>query len=187
MDENQWNYLNQAITALQNFGIGSVKAEDFAKLLPEDDLSPALEIMAEVRAYFQGSHIFLHVFTQPTVLISFAVELVAYKRFGDNVPKQIDADFVRGIDSGLDVALMTMDLSKAKCMEYLQEPVAIVKEREDLTGKKERLEAAQQKLSRFYDEQGTFVRSPSGRKTQTVILRRIVTLKSDSGTRPTEV
>ncbi|KAG9036512.1 hypothetical protein FS837_001657 [Tulasnella sp. UAMH 9824] len=132
MDENQWNYLNQAITALQNFGVGSVKAEDFAKLLPEDDLSPALEIMAEVRAYFQ----------------------VAYKRFGDNVPKQIDADFVRGIDSGLDLALMTMDLGTDKCLEYLQEPVAVVTERRDLTGKKERLEAAQQKLSRFYDEQG---------------------------------
>ncbi|KIO31593.1 hypothetical protein M407DRAFT_67741 [Tulasnella calospora MUT 4182] len=159
MDENQWNYLNQAITALQNFGISPVKAEDFAKLLPEDDLSPALEIMAEVRAYFQ----------------------VAYKRFGDNVPKQIDADFVRGIDTGLDVALMTMDLSKDKCMEYLQEPVAVVTERRELTGKQERLEAAQQKLSRFYDEQGTYSQSPSGRKTQTAIFRRIVILKCVNG------
>ncbi|KAG9012240.1 hypothetical protein FRB90_006763 [Tulasnella sp. 427] len=132
MDQNQWDQLNQAINALQSFGISSVKAEDFAKLLPEDDLSPALEIMAEVRAYFQ----------------------VAYKRFGDNVPKQVDADFVRGIDTGLDVALMTMDLSKNKCMEYLQEPKAVVTERRELTGKKARLEAAEQKLTRFYDEQG---------------------------------
>ncbi|KAG8919403.1 hypothetical protein FRC01_001302 [Tulasnella sp. 417] len=132
MDEQQWEYLSVAINALQDFGIIAIKAEDFSKLLPEDDLTPALEIMAEVRAYFQ----------------------VAYKRFGDDVPKQIDADFVRGIDAGLDIALMTMDLSKDKCVEYLQEPATIVTERRELSGKKERLQAAQQKLSRFYDEQG---------------------------------
>lgn len=88
-------------------------------------------------------------------------EIVAYKRFGDNVPKQIDADFVRGIDAGLDIALMTMDLSKDKCIEYLQEPATIVTERKELTGKKERLQAAQQKLSRFYDEQGVCLFSTS--------------------------
>ncbi len=32
----------------------TVKAEDFVRLLPEHDMTPALEIMAEVRAYFQG-------------------------------------------------------------------------------------------------------------------------------------
>ncbi|KAG8910189.1 hypothetical protein FRC01_006475 [Tulasnella sp. 417] len=87
--------------------------------------------MAEVRAYFQ----------------------VAYKRFGDSVPKLIDADFVRGIDSsddGLDVALMSMDLSTEKCMEYLQEPRSVILERTALAGKKQRLEAAQLKLERYY-------------------------------------
>lgn len=62
---------------------------------------------------------------------------------------------MRGIDTGLDVALMTMDLSTDKCMEYLQEPAAVVTERRELTGKQERLQAAEKKLSRFYDEQGT--------------------------------
>ncbi|KAG8948034.1 hypothetical protein FRC04_010076 [Tulasnella sp. 424] len=131
-DYNQWSYLNQAITYLQNFGM-TVKAEDFITLLPQHDMTPALEIMAEVRAYFQ----------------------VAYKRFGDNVPKQIDADFVRGIDgsddsSGLDVALMSMDLSTEKCMEYLQEPSTVIRERTALAGKKQRLEAAQVKLEKYY-------------------------------------
>ncbi|KAG9043510.1 hypothetical protein FS837_009470 [Tulasnella sp. UAMH 9824] len=97
------------------------------------DMTPALDIMAEVRAYFQ----------------------VAYKRFGDTVPKQIDADFVRGIDGsdgsdGLDVALMSMDLSTEKCMEYLQEPATVIRERTSLAGKKQRLEAAQLKLERYY-------------------------------------
>ncbi|KAG8918974.1 hypothetical protein FRC01_001552 [Tulasnella sp. 417] len=127
---NQWSYLNNAIANLANFGI-TAKAEDFVMLLPQHDLTSALDIMAEVRAYFQ----------------------VAYKRFGDSVPKLIDADFVRGIDSsddGLDVALMSMDLSTEKCMEYLQEPRSVILERTNLAGKKQRLEAAQLKLERYY-------------------------------------
>ncbi|KAG8984096.1 hypothetical protein FRB90_005571, partial [Tulasnella sp. 427] len=119
IDTNQWSYLNQAIANLQAFGI-TVSAEDLIILLPQHDTSQALDIMAEVRAYFQ----------------------VGYKRFGDNVPKQIDADFVRGIDSsedGLDVALMSMDLSTEKCLDYLQEPVTVIRERSDLTSKKKRL------------------------------------------------
>ncbi|KAG8948033.1 hypothetical protein FRC04_010075 [Tulasnella sp. 424] len=128
----QWNYLTNAISNLTYFGI-TVKAEDFITLLPQHDVTTALDIMAEVRAYFQ----------------------VAYKRFGDNVPKQIDADFVRGIDGsddsdGLDVALMSMDLSTEKCMEYLQEPASVIRERTALSGKKQRLEAAQLKLERYY-------------------------------------
>lgn len=78
---------------------------------------------------------------------------MAYKRFGDNVPKLIDADFIRAIDSsddGLDVALMSMDLSTEKCLEYLQEPRTIILERTKLAGKKQRLEAAQSKLERYY-------------------------------------
>ncbi|KAG8948032.1 hypothetical protein FRC04_010074 [Tulasnella sp. 424] len=129
-NSSQWSYLNNAIANLANFGI-SVKAEDFIMLLPQHDLTSALEIMAEVRAYFQ----------------------VAYKRFGDNVPKLIDADFVQGIDSsddGLDVALMSMDLTTEKCMEYLQEPRSVIRERTGLAGKKNRLEAAQLKLEKYY-------------------------------------
>ncbi|KAG8891273.1 hypothetical protein FRC01_014793, partial [Tulasnella sp. 417] len=49
---SQWSYLTQAITQLSYFGI-TVKAEDFITLLPKHDMNPALDIMAEVRAYFQ--------------------------------------------------------------------------------------------------------------------------------------
>ncbi|KAG8974096.1 hypothetical protein FRC05_007844 [Tulasnella sp. 425] len=129
-NSNQWTYLTNAISNLANFGI-TINAEDFVMLLPQHDLTPALDIMAEVRAYFQ----------------------VAYKRFGDNVPKLIDADFVRAIDSsddGLDVALMSMDLSTEKCLEYLQEPRSVIHERTKLGGKKQRLEAAQLQLERYF-------------------------------------
>lgn len=56
-NSSQWTYLNNAISNLSSFGI-QIKAEDFVMLLPQHDLTPALDIMAEVRAYFQGK---LHV------------------------------------------------------------------------------------------------------------------------------
>ncbi|KAG8913277.1 hypothetical protein FRC01_004629 [Tulasnella sp. 417] len=133
---HQWNYLNDAIANLANFGI-TVKAEDFVMLLPQHDLTPALDIMAE------------RLGLMPRV---FGIS-VAYKRFGDNVPKAIDANFIRAIDridDGLDVALMSMDLSAEKCMEYLQEPRTVIMERTKLAGKKERLEAAQSQLEQYY-------------------------------------
>lgn len=52
-NHTQWNHLNQAISHLQHFGM-NVKAEDLIALLPQHDMTPALEIMAEVRAYFQS-------------------------------------------------------------------------------------------------------------------------------------
>lgn len=53
----------KALAGLVEAGIVGVKATDLAKLLPPDRMEPALFIMADVRAYFQGaaSH-FLHVF-----------------------------------------------------------------------------------------------------------------------------
>lgn len=46
--------VDQIISYLSGLGIGGIHAEDLAKLLPEDPMGPAVEIMAEVRAYFQG-------------------------------------------------------------------------------------------------------------------------------------
>lgn len=44
----------KVIASLAEMGMSGVKAEDLAKLLPPDKMEPALEIMADVRAYFQG-------------------------------------------------------------------------------------------------------------------------------------
>jgi hypothetical protein len=46
--------ISTALSNLAAIGITGVKAEDLAKLLPHDSMEPALAIMAEVRAYFQG-------------------------------------------------------------------------------------------------------------------------------------
>ena len=45
--------VNKVLSGLSEIGI-SVKATELAKLLPPDPMEPALNIMASVRAYFQG-------------------------------------------------------------------------------------------------------------------------------------
>jgi len=130
--DNQWTNINQVLAYLPNIGITGLVAEDLAKLLPEDGMGPALDIMAEVRAYFQ----------------------VAYKRFSDNIPKQIDMDFVRGTDRDLDLALRAMDLSEKKCLEWLEEDWSVTQKRGGLLGKKRRLELAKEKLGSVVHSHG---------------------------------
>ena len=74
---------------------------------------------------------------------------MAYKRFGDNIPKLVDAKFIRGMGIALDERLRGVDKNEAQCREWLAEPVAIVRKREELLGKKARLEAARKQLSVF--------------------------------------
>ena len=50
-----WSEINVILSKLAAQGITGVQASDLAKLLPGDPMDPALEIMAEVRAYFQGT------------------------------------------------------------------------------------------------------------------------------------
>jgi len=120
------NHLGTALSALKSFGIHGLTATDLSKLLPEDKMAPGLEIMAEVRAYFQ----------------------VAYKRFTDDVPKQIDSHFIQGLDRQvrLVLGLISMDASHDQCTEWLREDLETVRQREDLMGKKKRLESAKEKL-----------------------------------------
>jgi hypothetical protein len=45
----------KVLAGLAEIGMHSVKPEDLAKLIPPDAMEPALVIMADVRAYFQGT------------------------------------------------------------------------------------------------------------------------------------
>lgn len=46
--------INDTISSLAKLGLHSVNASSLATLLPADPMEPAIEIMADVRAYFQG-------------------------------------------------------------------------------------------------------------------------------------
>ena len=46
--------ISKVLAGLAEIGMSGIKAEDLPKLLPPDRMEPALTIMADVRAYFQG-------------------------------------------------------------------------------------------------------------------------------------
>lgn len=46
--------LNEAMSSLAKLGFRSLEASSLAALLPPDPMEPAIGIMADVRAYFQG-------------------------------------------------------------------------------------------------------------------------------------
>ena len=46
--------VNKALSSLTEIGLSGVKATDLPRLLSPDPMEPALNIMASVRAYFQG-------------------------------------------------------------------------------------------------------------------------------------
>ncbi|KAJ6450049.1 P-loop containing nucleoside triphosphate hydrolase protein [Mycena sanguinolenta] len=106
-----------------------VRAEDLMKLCPKDPMEPAFNIMADVRAYFQ----------------------VAYKRFADDIPAEIDHDLVRGVGRNILPTLMKgLGLNGPDAMriakDFARENPAVAGKRADLEKKLERLETAARQL-----------------------------------------
>jgi len=64
----------KVLSGLAEIGIVGIKAEDLPKLLPPDPMEPALGIMADVRAYFQGWHAVFRI--PPVLLIYFMVSCI---------------------------------------------------------------------------------------------------------------
>ncbi|KAF8216900.1 hypothetical protein K438DRAFT_2007645 [Mycena galopus ATCC 62051] len=119
----------QALSGLTGIGLGAVTAEDLVKLLPPDRMDAALNIMADVRAYFH----------------------VAYKRIADNVPLAIDHELVRGVGRDLLPALyrgLGVNGSDGTriCREFAQESPSVAGKREELVKRLERLESASREL-----------------------------------------
>jgi len=54
-DRGMKEAMKETITGLTKLGLETVNAPSFAKLLPPDPMEPAIGIMADVRAYFQGA------------------------------------------------------------------------------------------------------------------------------------
>ncbi|KAJ7587408.1 P-loop containing nucleoside triphosphate hydrolase protein [Mycena floridula] len=121
--------ISNALSALNRLGIQGLKAIDLVKLLPTDSMEPAIDIMAQVRAYFQ----------------------VAYKRFADNVPLAIDLDLVRGVEKDVLRALQTGlkiygQNGSEICKELAEESPQVAERRLELAKKLERLREARKEL-----------------------------------------
>jgi hypothetical protein len=76
---------------------------------------------------------------------------VAFKRFIDLVPLEVDSEFVRGFDGTIRNALIVgLDIkSSQKCASWLQDSPEGVGRRKELLATKLRLEAAREELSSF--------------------------------------
>ena len=138
------------LAGLAEVGLYGVKPEDLPKLLPSDSMEPALMIMADVRAYFQGTCICWFFFFSKTSLTALWCS-VAYKRFADNIPLAIDMELVRGIERGMLKELysklgITGEDSTRICRELAQESPQVADKRADLLKKLERLEIASAQL-----------------------------------------
>ncbi|TFK46143.1 hypothetical protein OE88DRAFT_1687998 [Heliocybe sulcata] len=101
--------INAALAALANLGYDGLTAEDLGKLNPPDEFIREINVMAQVRAYFQ----------------------VSYKRVIDNVPLLIDHKFVRAIAKELQAFLiLKLGLGTAnassRCAAYLAEDPSVV-------------------------------------------------------------
>ncbi|KXN93305.1 hypothetical protein AN958_00229 [Leucoagaricus sp. SymC.cos] len=128
--QEQEDLTGQALSILAKIGYEGLKREDLGKLLGQDVMEPALDIMATVRAYFQ----------------------VAYKRFMDNIPMAIDYELVRGGERDIFQLIWTkleMDgpNAHAMCDEYAQEAVQVAARRQELSKKLERLTEASRRLT----------------------------------------
>ncbi|PCH44638.1 hypothetical protein WOLCODRAFT_139118 [Wolfiporia cocos MD-104 SS10] len=119
----------EAIALLVKLGYVGVTVEDLGKLNPPDEFEEELQVMAEVRAYFQ----------------------VAYKRVIDYVPLTIDHLFLYGLADTLQSFLIEkLGLGSAeRCAAYLSEDPGVVAYRKELIGKRERLDTVQKELDNF--------------------------------------
>lgn len=54
-DRGMKEALKETLTGLTKLELETVNLSSFAKLLPPDPMEPAIDIMADVRAYFQGA------------------------------------------------------------------------------------------------------------------------------------
>ncbi|THU89402.1 hypothetical protein K435DRAFT_677975 [Dendrothele bispora CBS 962.96] len=124
--------VSKILSGLVQVGMYGVKATDLPKLL-SDPMEPALDIMADVRAYFQ----------------------VAYKRFTDNVPLAVDHELVRGLEKDMfDTITSQLRIYSEVdglriCQELAEENPRTAGRREELSKKLERIQAASRELSRF--------------------------------------
>ena len=131
---------------------------DLAKLLPTDEFSDELIVMADVRSYFQVAYkaslpsIVIRVPTSTSMLIPSLGHRI--QRVIDNVPQTIHHDFVQGFAYGLQAFLLgKLDLGGKDASEriekLLEEDPHVSRTRKQLEEKKRKLENMKVRLNDF--------------------------------------
>ncbi|KAG8736179.1 hypothetical protein FRC10_009636 [Ceratobasidium sp. 414] len=124
--------MGEVLAHLTKMGL-SVEPQNLAKLLNSDPGEDVIDVMAEVRAYYQ----------------------VAYKRFVDVIPMTVDETLVRGFSRGLEKRLfeglgVSGDNAKEHCAAFLAHSNEITLERDMLKTRRDRLNLAKQEISNIW-------------------------------------
>ncbi|KAJ2990797.1 hypothetical protein NUW54_g8371 [Trametes sanguinea] len=125
--------IREALAALAKLGFAGLTETDLGKLNKADEYEEELQLMAEVRAYFQ----------------------VAYKvRVIDYVPLTIDHHFLYAFAAALHERLferlgLGAANAQARCSAYIAEDPTVVATRDELVAKKKRLENVRRALYNF--------------------------------------
>ncbi|KAJ6614595.1 P-loop containing nucleoside triphosphate hydrolase protein [Mycena sp. CBHHK59/15] len=124
--------INNILAQLAEIGYTGLTPGDFGKLRPVDEYETEINVMAEVRGYFQ----------------------VAYKRVIDNIPALIDYKFLRALAQTLQQDIISEfglggGNANAVCSKFLAEDPRLVTRREDLISRRRRLEIVQAQLHNF--------------------------------------
>jgi Dynamin GTPase effector domain len=122
-------------------GLETVKNSDLLRLPPVDAAEDAIEIMSEVRAYYQGEC------TSAEDALLLTVVSVAFTRFVNYMSMIIDFGLLKVFNRTLDDALLKglglgEDQLRERCLAYLKEDPEIVRRRNSLHQDLERFEAA---------------------------------------------
>jgi len=140
------HHFNNAVSYLSQIGFPGLTRQDLLRLLKPDRDEEAMEIMAECRAYYQGTWIRD---MRRSLLIS--VHVVAYKRFVDYVPMIIDYHLLKGFNRTIhDFLFKSLALggedARERCTTYLEEDPEIVNQRTTLSSMLNRMEIARVEL-----------------------------------------
>ncbi|KAI0057528.1 hypothetical protein BV25DRAFT_1841634 [Artomyces pyxidatus] len=124
--------MSKAMTGLAEIDLIGTGIGNLPSHLPTDRLGSALEIMASVQAYYE----------------------VASRRFIDSVPQAVDCDYVNGMHKGL-LDVLVRDIMRGpdvreRCRQFLREDPALSMRREELEGKRDRLEKTQTKFMQLF-------------------------------------
>ncbi|KAG5640591.1 hypothetical protein DXG03_007994 [Asterophora parasitica] len=131
--------IKEALAALSALGYHGVKPEDLGRLVPPDEYETELQMMAEVRGYFQ---------------IAYKKAWLSLQRIIDNVPSMIDYMFVKAVAEDMQsfliskFALGTADATE-RCSAFLADNPMVVIKRKELSARKDRLEVVKHALHTF--------------------------------------
>ena len=136
---------------LPKIGFHSMTPLELGVLQTSEESDEALRIMADVRAYFQGTSLVFFSLLPLIKISQITLPLVSFKRFVDNAVKAIDEGLVFGISNELQQALVSglkIDSPDPHdtCAKLIAEQPHTAEKRKNLVAAEKKLQLAREEL-----------------------------------------